>query len=195
MSKAATSESPLARKLKRVVDEGGPEAGLALMTGNQRSFVEEYIKAFDGPAALRNSSYAVSPENASKTLATLLKHPVVKFAIDYHNKLRAEKVAVDGSFIIAKWLKLVDASEEAAMAGDAKQAATFLRASELIAKAIGLFVERTEVTGKDGEAIKIEETNDAADAFARSISGLVARSRTADEAGGVDARTEGSFSV
>jgi phage terminase small subunit len=178
-------------RVDRLMETGGPEAVITMLTGKQRTFVEEYIKDYNGVQALTRAGYNVKPNTAGKILVDVMRNPAVKIALAYHAKIRAEKTVVDTGYIIQKWIALVEASEAAAMDGDSKAAATFLRASELIAKSIGMFIERTEVTGAGGSAIQIEETNDAAAAFTRSIIGLASRGGAHQDAAGNDSGDEG----
>ena len=52
-----------------------------------------------------------------------------------------------------------------------------LRGIELAAKNLGMLRERTEITGKDGEAIRYEETKNEADDFVRKIQSVAIRSK------------------
>jgi hypothetical protein len=50
------------------------------------------------------------------------------------------------------------------------------------AKLNGLVVDKSELTGKNGGAIQMEQVKNDAAAFARSVAGLSARSGTTGEA-------------
>lgn len=182
-------------RVERAFADGGIEAVLLLLTDKQRNFVEEYLKDFNGTASLSRAGYAASPRNAGRTVGELLAHPAIKLALAHYTKLRAETYTVDSAYITKRWMKLVEASEEAALGGNSRAAATLLRASELLAKSIGMFIERTEVTGAGGSAIQIEEVNDAAAAFTRTIAGLAARGRTDSVSDGVDLGGESGASL
>jgi phage terminase small subunit len=52
-----------------------------------------------------------------------------------------------------------------------------------IGRHLGMFKERVELTGKDGGPMQINQVEDDADAFTRSITGLVARRGAGSEAG------------
>lgn len=163
-------------RVDKAMAEGGEEAVIQLLTDKQLRFVEEYVKDFNGLAALQRAGYNASRENSGRLLNQMKANPAVKIALAYYTHIRAEKSVVDSQYVMNKWIKTIENMEEAAQK-DTKAAAIVLRASELIAKSIGMFIERTEITGKDGEAIQIEEINDAADAFTRQIARLNERDR------------------
>lgn len=159
---------------------GGPIQVIELLTPLQIKFVEAYTEDFDKNKALLAAGYNVANKGSAAKLATeILAHPAVKIAISYYVEKRVDKSALSAEYVEHRLMKLAAAMEEAAMKGDTKSAAVMLRTIEVMGKLLGMFVDRQEITGKDGEAIAIrEETNDAADAFTRSIAGLAERDRT-----------------
>ena len=63
-------------------------------------------------------------------------------------------------------------------AGAAENFQAELRAIELAMKHNGMFVDKQEITGKDGEAIKLEQrTREDADSFTQAILGLSKRQK------------------
>ena len=167
--------SNMQARTDRAMAAGGELAVIQLLTERQIAFVEEYIKDFNGLAALERAGYNVNRNNSGRLLQQLKTNPAVKIALEYYIKQRADKVAIDSQYVLHKWTKTIeDMSSKAEH--DPRAAAIVLRASELIAKSLGMFIERTEITGKDGEAIKIEEINDAAAAFTSKIARLNERS-------------------
>lgn len=163
-------------KIERLRREEGDEAVIATLTPMQIKFVEAYVKDFDKKNALMAGGYKVTEKNSARLAQNLMTHPAVRIAIDYYVKIKAEKSTVTQQYIMARWVKQIENNEEKSKT-DYKAAQVVLRASELIAKSLGMFIDRTEITGKDGEAIQIEEINDAADAFTRQIARLAQRER------------------
>lgn len=168
----ATTQS----RVDKALETGGPLAVIQLLTEKQLAFVEEYVKDFNGQAALSRAGYNVTRDNSGRLISQMKSNPAIKIALAYYVEKRAEKSTVDSQYVMKQWIDTIDNMKEKALT-DTKAAAIVLRASELIAKSIGMFIERTEITGKDGEAIQIEEINDAADAFTRQITRLNERGR------------------
>lgn len=170
-----------ASKVERLMAEGGPLAVIASLTPRQIKFVEAYVEDFDKDKALVVAGYNLANKSSSNKMASeLVAHPAVKVAISYYVEKRVDKSALSVEYVEHRLMKLAAAMEEAAMKGDTKSAAVMLRTIEVMGKLLGMFVDRQEITGKDGEAIKIEETHDAADAFTRSIARLNERNGEGD---------------
>jgi hypothetical protein len=53
-----------------------------------------------------------------------------------------------------------------------------LKGAELLGKHLKLFTDKVEVTGKDGDAIKIDQVKLDAESFTNAIAGYVARAGT-----------------
>lgn len=103
---------------------------------------------------------------------------------------------------VKKWAKEIDEFSDAVKRGQAKAVAFWESALIKLAASgegnataciFGLKnraadewadISKTELTGKDGEAIKLEQTNDSADAFTRAIASLASRGRAGTENSG-----------
>lgn len=164
-------------RVDKAMATGGALAVIQLLTEKQMAFVEEYVKDFNGQAALQRAGYNANRGNSGRLLNQMKANPAIKIALEYYIEKRAEKATVDTQYVMQQWIKQIENMKQKAEDGDPKAAAIILRASELIGKSIGMFIERTEITGKDGGAIEIEEINDAADAFTRQIARLNERGR------------------
>jgi hypothetical protein len=46
-----------------------------------------------------------------------------------------------------------------------------------MARALGMFIERKEISGPNGDAIRYQQVQEAADAFTSAINGLIERGR------------------
>ena len=101
--------------------------------------------------------------------------PNVRKAIDDRAAKKLEEIALTEEYVVRKLVKTIEKAE-----ADNNLAAV-LRGIELAAKNLGMLRDRTEITGKDGEAIQYEEIQSEADAFQRRIAGIAKRNR---ESGG-----------
>lgn len=119
-----------------------------VLTPRQRAFCKEYVIDFNATQAAIRAGYGVT--NAQNSAYQLMQYRSVMKLIGFYTESTASKITtVDKDYIIQKITEIVS--------GDAKDSDK-LRGLELLARHLGMFVDRTEITGKDGEAIKIEET-------------------------------------
>lgn len=136
----------------------------------QWKFVEAYTDP-DGPgyrqatAAVKVAGYKTNNPGVLGT--QLMQHPIIVREIRRLEKEREDRLALSADYVINKLMDLV---EDTAKDNDR------IRALELLGKNLGLFKERQEISGPDGEAIKYEQKvkEDAAD-FARAIARLAER--------------------
>jgi phage terminase small subunit len=129
------------------------------MQPRQLAFCKEYVIDFDRGAAAIRAGYA--PSNAHTTSYNLMLYRGVRKLIEIYTRSNAQKVTtVDPEWVINKITEIVTTSSKD---GDK------LRGLELLARHLGMFIERTEISGRDGEAIKIEETKNQADEVARKL--------------------------
>lgn len=178
MPAPARSNERINARVTKAMAEGGPIAVIGLLTEKQIRFVEAYTENFDKDAALIAAGYNVANKsNAGKMAFQMLNHPAIKIAVRHYTEKRVDKAVLSQEFVEYQLLKIANAMEKATLAGDTKSAAVMLRSIEVMGKLLGMFVDRQEITGKDGDAIRIEETNDTADAFTRSITRLAERDR------------------
>jgi hypothetical protein len=137
-------ESPAVRKALEAMDMEA--LGLAL-THRQRRFCEEYTVDFNGAAAAIRAGY--STNYPDRQAHQLLKNKGVSAYIDYLTASRAAKIlSIDADYIVQGIVNIIN--EEANKAGDK------LRGYELLARLKGLFIDKQEITGKDGGAIEVE---------------------------------------
>lgn len=137
------------------------------LTVRQRRFCEEYILDFNGSAAAVRAGY--SPKYADRQAYQLLKqHDGCIAYIDHLTRSKEAKImSVNPDYVIQRVMAIINNHE--AKDGDK------LRGLELLARHLGMFIDRTEITGKDGGAIETKKiAEDAAD-FARAIADMVKR--------------------
>lgn len=127
------------------------------LSPRQLAFAREYIVDFNGAAAAIRAGY--STNSADKQAYILNRHLGVKRYIEYLQTSKAAAIiSINPDYIIQQVTSIIGAP--GAKDGDK------LRGLEMLARHLGMFVDRTEITGKDGEAIRIEKekvANEAAD--------------------------------
>jgi phage terminase small subunit len=123
-----------------------PETGL---TARQRAFAEAYVRLGVGAKAAREAGY--SQHRSEQTAHELLNAPKYKPVQDYIRRLaeetRRESIA-DIVELREFWTRTLRAKE-----ADADFNAR-LRASEMLGKSLGAFIERRELSGPGGGAIQ-----------------------------------------
>lgn len=124
------------------------EALRASLSYRQRRFCEEFVIDYNGAAAARRAGYA--KKNADIQANQLMNHVGTKAYIDYlDNNKQAKIMSIDPDYVIQKIVSVVNREN----AKDSDK----LRGLELLARHLGMFIERTEISGPDGEAIQIEQ--------------------------------------
>jgi hypothetical protein len=172
--KGTETKSPDAIKLRAqaALDAGNIQEVIDNLTVRQRRFVEEYLVDFNGSAAVDRAGYNTKNRANSARLATeMLQHPGIKAAIDQLTMERSATVTMKPDYVMNKIRRTIEKAE-----ADNNHTAV-LRGCELMARALGMFVERKEISGPNGDAIKYEQVQEAADAFTSAINGLIDRAR------------------
>ena len=140
------------------------------LTMKERLFVEAYLdpaNEFNGSAAIVKAGYKT--KYPDKMAYQLRNKPHIKACIDAYATQRAKEYNIKPEYVLRKITKTIERAE------DDNNHNAVLRGCELLARHLGMFIERTEITGKDGEAIKYEQVREAADAFTGAIAGLIER--------------------
>jgi len=152
----------------KAMEEGDIEDLMMKMTPRQIAFAQEYIKDFNATAAARRAGY--TGDYINRQGYQLLTHPAVRKVIDFLLQERSAAIDVDVPYVIRKLVNTLERAE--AGGGDYN---SILRAAELLGKYLGMFVEKQEITGKDGAPIQYEKVSESADEFTRTIARLAAR--------------------
>ncbi len=141
----ARPESPQVKKALAAMDMVALEKAL---TPRQRLFCKEYIVDFNGQAACVRAGY--NTKNPDRIVNQLLRNQGVATFIEYlRASAQAKIMSVDPDYVIQGIVKIVQ--KEAAKDGDK------LRGYELLARVLGMFIDKQEITGKDGGAIELEQ--------------------------------------
>jgi len=155
--------------VQAALDAGNIQEVIDNLTVRQRRFVEEYLVDFDGAAAILRAGY--NTKHANRLAWEMLKHPGIKAAIDHITLQRAKDVTLKPDYVMNKLQRTIERAE-----AEGNHTAV-LRGCEILARALGMFVERREISGPNGDAIKYQKVQEAADAFTSAISSLIERNR------------------
>lgn len=126
------------------------------LTDLERAFCQEYIKDFNASQAVaRAGSQSGNPHKVGSAMRA---KPHIRLMIDHLLKERADNFEVKPDYVLRKLIRTIEKTES-----EDNHTAT-LRGLELLARHLGMFVDKTEITGAGGEAIKYEKMEqDAAD--------------------------------
>lgn len=155
--------------IQAALDAGNIQEVVNNLTVKQRRFVEEYLVDFDGAAAVLRAGY--DTRHPRSQASELLRNPAIKAAIDFITVERADEHTLKPDYVINKIRRTIEKADS-----DNNHSAV-LRGCELLARHLGMFIERTEISGPNGDAIKLQQVQEAADAFTSAIAGLVERGR------------------
>lgn len=142
------AERPESPAVKKALKDMDMEALKIALSPRQRRFCDEYTVDFNGAAAAVRAGY--STKYPDRQAHILLKNLGVAAYIDYLTASKAAKImSINPDYVIQGITKIV--GKENVRDGDA------LRGYELLARILGMFIDRQELTGKDGGAIEIEQ--------------------------------------
>lgn len=137
------------------------------LTEKQKRFVEEYLIDYNGAAAVERAGFET--KHAKKIAYQLLRHERVKAYLNAMSDEKVKNSPIKPEYVLKKLVKTIEEADR-----DGK-GAIVLKGCELLARHLGMFVERQEVSGPNGDPIKYEQVKEAADAFTSAISGLIER--------------------
>lgn len=138
-------ESPAVKKALEADDMDALEMAL---TPRQRAFCKEYIVDYNGAAAAIRAGYA--KDWADRQAHQLIKNQGIATLIEHLTLSAAAKItAVDADYIVQGIIGIIQKAE--GRDGDK------LRGYELLARLKGLFIDKQEITGRDGGAIEVEQ--------------------------------------
>lgn len=163
------SSRPVSAAVKLAVEiyreEGDIEHLRRALSPRMRTFCEEYVVDFNATAAAIRAGYAQA--YADRQAYALTHHDGCIAFIDYLSSSKESKiVSISPDYVIQKVTEIV--TKEGSKDGDK------LRGLELLARHLGMFIDRQEITGRDGEAIQIENqrVEEESQDFARLLNGL-----------------------
>ena len=124
-----------------------------VLTPKQQRFVDEYLVDLNATQAYLRAGYKVSETVANVNASRLMANAKVQAAIEKRKQDRAQRVEVTQDYVI----KTIKDTIERCSSEECFDPKAVLRGAELLGKHLGIFVERREVTGKDGKDL-IPET-------------------------------------
>ncbi len=117
------------------------------LTVRQRRFCYEYVADFNQSQAVLRAGYVT--RYPSRQANNLMKNDgIIALIEELQGKKKTELTSVDPNFVISKITAIVSDP-------DAKHADQ-LRGLELLAKHLGMFIDRQELTGKDGGPLSVQ---------------------------------------
>jgi phage terminase small subunit len=139
---------PATAAVKKAVAKGDAKKVRLALTPRQRAFCDEYVVDFNATAAAMRAGYA--PKYADRQAHLLMRNEGVAFLIDDLSRSKEAKIMmVDPDYVLQRITEIIN--KEGARDGDK------LRGLEILARHLGMLTDKHEITGKDGEAIRIEQ--------------------------------------
>ena len=124
-----------------------------MLTARQMRFVDEYLKDLNATQAAIRAGYKATTAVAANA-ARLLKHDKVQEAIDARKQTRAERVELEQDWVVNE-LRTVAQRCLPVEDDDGKPIANIVnvgvKALELLGRHQGIFIDKREITGKDGK--------------------------------------------
>lgn len=155
-------------KLQAAIDKDDQKAVYDLLSVRQRRFCEEYVLDFNGAAAAIRAGYASTW--ADRHASNILKSPAIAYYVDSLTRSKEAKiVSVNPDYVIQRVMEII--GKEGAKDGDK------LRGLELLARHLGMFVDRTEISGPDGGAIETRQVEQEAQNFTNLLKQLADRAK------------------
>ena len=159
----------------KALEAGDMDALAIALSPMQLGFCREYVVDHNGTAAALRAGYA--PTYADRQAHILMRHKGVRAMIDHLTLSKEAKiVSVSPDYVIQKVTEIV--TKDSAKDGDK------LRGLELLARHLGMFIERQEITGKDGGPLEIErrqKIEEEAENFTNFLKGLSKRADSEKE--------------
>lgn len=154
--------------MEKALAKGDMDALRLALTPRQLAFCQEYIVDHHGTAAAIRAGY--SSKYADRQATQLLDHPGIREYIN-HLKLsvEAKAISVDPDWVLGKITSIV--TKDRVRDSDA------LRGLELISKILGMLKERHELSGPDGDAIKIKQVEEDAQKLGQLINNLAQKKK------------------
>lgn len=143
------------RKKKSSADAiaaGDMEALRDSLSYRQRRFCEEFIVDYNASAAARRAGY--NAKHIERQAFQLVNHNGCKAYIEYLDAEKAKTLKQDvltPEYVVQKAIAGIDKADRHS------NLTAYFRGLELLARHLGMFVDRTELSGPDGKAIEIEQ--------------------------------------
>lgn len=158
----------ISSKSQKAVDSGNLQDVIDSLSEQQKRFCEEFLVDLNATQAAVRAGYKTKFPN--RIAYQLMENSAVRIAIDGLRAERSKGTDVTKDFVLRGIQKTIKLAEEA------NNLNALLRGYELLAKHLGMFVDRTEISGPDGDAIKMEQKiREDVEDFTAAISRLTRR--------------------
>lgn len=140
------------RKSDALIAAGDVEGLRDALTVRQRRWCEEFIVDFDATKAARRAGYKC--KDMRQQAYQLLHHPgctAYREFLEEEARTKVEGNVLDKEYVVKKTLEGIQKAQ------DTGSLSAYFRGLELLARHLGMFVDKTEISGPNGEAIKIEQ--------------------------------------
>lgn len=128
--------------------DGVPDKGKgARLSPKMKAFIEEYLISKNASDAVIKAGYKTS--NPAQLAAELRNHPLVSEELAKREAEVQDEREIERDYLLNKLVEVIENTQE--------KTSDKLRAIELAGKAIALWRERQEISGPDGDAIKMEQ--------------------------------------
>lgn len=119
------------------------------LSARHRRFVSEYLTDLNASAAYKRAGYVAEGSSADTSAARLFRNVQIKSAIEAAMKKRADEAEISARYVLESIKRVAETAEAKNRLSDA------LRGYELLGKHCKLFIDRTELTGRDGAPIVV----------------------------------------
>lgn len=156
-------------KSQKAIDSGDLQAVIDSLTDKQRRFCEEYLVDLNSAQACLRAGYET--KNPKQMGFQLLENTAIRISIDALRAERSKGSDVTKDFVLKGIQKAIRLAENAGNLN------ALLRGHELLARHLGMFVERTEISGPDGGAIETRKIEEDVAAFTSNIARIKERNK------------------
>lgn len=158
--------------VQAALDAGNVQEVIDNLTFRQRRFTEEYLVDFDGAAAVTRAGY--NTKYANRLAHEMLQHPGIRAAIDQLTMERAKETTLKPDYVMNKIRRTIEKAEVE------NNHTAVLRGCEILARALGMFIEKREISGPDGGAIEVRELQEQANQVKRLIDKLAMKNKATE---------------
>lgn len=140
------------RKTNELIAKGDFAALGDALTYRQKRWCEEFIVDYDATKAARRAGY--NAKAIDRQAHQLLHHPGCRAYAEYLDKEARKNVegkVLDKEYVVEKALQGIQSAQ------DKGNLSAYFRGLELLARYLGMFVDKTEISGPNGEAIQLEQ--------------------------------------
>ena len=124
----------------------------AMLTARQQRFVDEYLKDLNATQAAIRAGYAAKTANANA--ARMMVNDGIQEAIEARQQTRVERVELEQDWVVNELRKVAQRCLPVED-DDGKPVANIVnvgvKALELLGRHQGIFIDKREITGKDGK--------------------------------------------